>query len=60
MVSTGVINQGVNWLITGNESTGSYVSDTGKVHIAKDEAAEMLTAPVSATPLVLLLRLKHM
>ena len=43
VVSTGVINQGVNWLITGNESTGSYVSDTGKVHIAKDEAAESVT-----------------
>lgn len=36
---TGVVNRAVQWSMSGNASTGSYVSDTGKVHIAKDETA---------------------
>lgn len=44
---TGVINQAVEWTISGNVSTGTYVSDAGKVHIAKDETAAKIT--VTAT-----------
>jgi len=47
VVGTGVINKGVHWAMTGNVSTGSYVSDAGKVHVAKDETAVTLT--VTAT-----------
>ena len=32
VVGTGVINKGVQWEMTDNASTGSYVSDAGKVH----------------------------
>lgn len=34
---TGVISKSVEWSLTGNQSTGTYVTDDGKVHIAKDE-----------------------
>lgn len=44
---SGIINKAVVWTMTGNASTGSYVSDTGKVHVAKDETADTLT--VTAT-----------
>lgn len=44
---TGVISQAVGWKMTGNASTGSYVSDNGKVHVAADETAKTLT--VTAT-----------
>lgn len=37
--STGVVSKSVEWSLTGNESTGTYVADDGKVHIAKDEKA---------------------
>ena len=47
VVGTGVINKGVQWALAGNASTGSYVSDAGKVHVAKDETATKLT--VTAT-----------
>lgn len=36
---TGVISKSVEWSLTGNQSTGTYVTDDGKVHIAKDEKA---------------------
>lgn len=39
----GVANKAVNWVMTGNKSTGSYVSDNGKVHIAADETATSIT-----------------
>lgn len=35
----GVVNKALLWAMEGNVSTGSYVSDTGMVHIAKDETA---------------------
>ena len=41
---TGVISKAVEWSMTGNKSTGSYVSDTGKVHLAKDETADTVKA----------------
>lgn len=41
---TGVISKAVEWSMTGNNSTGSYVSDTGKVHLAKDETADTVKA----------------
>ena len=47
VTGTGVINKGVQWTLEGNASTGSYVSDAGKVHVAKDETATTLT--VTAT-----------
>lgn len=47
VVGTGVINKGVEWKVTGNASTGTYVTDGGKVHIAKDETAATVT--VTAT-----------
>lgn len=47
VVGTGVINKGVQWTLKGNASSGSYVSDAGKVHVAKDETATTLT--VTAT-----------
>ena len=40
---TGVINKGVEWSMSGNASTGSYVSAAGKVHVAKDESGTALT-----------------
>ena len=40
---TGVINKGVEWSMSGNASTGSYVSAAGKVHVAKDESGATLT-----------------
>lgn len=36
---TGVVSKSVEWSLTGNQSTGTYVTDDGKVHIAKDEQA---------------------
>lgn len=36
---TGVASKSVEWSLTGNQSTGTYVADDGKVHIAKDEKA---------------------
>lgn len=36
---TGVVSKSVEWSLTGNRSTGTYVTDDGKVHIAKDEQA---------------------
>ena len=47
VTGTGVINKGVQWTLKGNASSGSYVSDAGKVHVAKDETATTLT--VTAT-----------
>lgn len=37
---TGVVSKSVEWSLTGNQSTGTYVTDDGKVHIAKDEKAD--------------------
>ena len=34
--------------MTGNNSTGSYVSDAGKVHVAKDETATTLTVKANS------------
>lgn len=48
VVGTGVINKGVQWAMTGNNSTGSYVSDAGKVHVAKDETATTLTVKATS------------
>ena len=48
VVGTGVINKGVQWAMTGNNSTGSYVSDAGKVHVAKDETATTLTVKANS------------
>ena len=45
---TGVINRGVTWYISGNNSTGSYVSESGMVHIAKDETADTITVKATA------------
>ena len=39
----GVVNQAVEWSVSGNTSTGTYVTDAGKVHIAKDEEATTVT-----------------
>lgn len=47
VVGTGVINKGVQWTLKGNASSGSYVSDAGKVHVAKGETPTTLT--VTAT-----------
>lgn len=44
---TGVASKSVEWSLTGNQSTGTYVTDDGKVHIAKDEEAASVT--VTAT-----------
>lgn len=44
---TGVVSKSVEWSLTGNQSTGTYVTDDGKVHIAKDENAA--TVVVKAT-----------
>lgn len=47
VTATGIINKGVTWSLTGNAVTGTYVSDGGIVHIAKDETAATVT--VTAT-----------
>lgn len=44
----GVVNKAVVWTMTGNDSTGSYVSDTGKVHVAKDETSPTLTVKATS------------
>lgn len=44
---TGVVSKSVEWSLTGNQSTGTYVTDDGKVHIAKDEKA--VSVVVNAT-----------
>lgn len=45
---TGVINKAVEWSVSGNASTGTYVTDAGKVHIAKDETAATVTVKATA------------
>ena len=45
---TGVVNQAVEWSVTGNTSTGTYVTDAGKVHIAKDETGTTVTVMATA------------
>lgn len=45
---TGVVNQAVEWSVTGNTSTGTYVTDAGKVHIAKDEAGTTVTVKATS------------
>lgn len=45
---TGVINKGVQWVLTGNTSTGSYVNSAGKLHVAKDETATTLTVKATS------------
>ena len=47
---TGVVSKSVEWSLTGNLSKGTYVTDDGKVHIAKDEQAA--TVVVKATSIV--------
>ena len=48
VVGKGVINKGVQWTLSGNKSTGSYVSDSVKVHVAKDESADTLTVKATS------------
>lgn len=38
----GVVNKAVAWTMSGNASTGSYVTESGRVHVAKDETAPSL------------------
>lgn len=45
---TGVVNQAVEWSVTGNTSTGTYVTDAGKVHIAKDETGTTVTVKATS------------
>ena len=45
---TGVVNQAVEWSVTGNTSTGTYVTDAGKVHIAKDETGTTVTVKAAS------------
>lgn len=45
---TGVVNKAVAWTMSGNKSTGSYVSESGKVHVAKDETAASLTVTAAS------------
>lgn len=48
VVGTGVVNKGVTWSLTGNASSGTYVSASGKVHVAKDETAATLTVKATS------------
>lgn len=48
VVGTGVINKGVQWSVTGNASTGTYVTAGGKIHVAKDESATTLTVKATS------------
>ena len=45
---TGVVSKSVEWSLTGNQSTGTYVTDDGKVHIAKDEQAATVTVKAAS------------
>lgn len=45
---TGVVNQAVEWSVSGNTSTGTYVTDAGKVHIAKDETGTTVTVKATS------------
>lgn len=47
VAATGIVNQGVQWTVTGNTSSGTTVTSGGNVHIAKNEMAATLT--VTAT-----------
>lgn len=48
VAGTGVVNKGVTWSLTGNASSGTYVSASGKVHVAKDETAATLTVKATS------------
>lgn len=52
---TGVVSKAVDWSIKNNQSSGTYVTDAGKVHIAKDEKAASVevTATSIANPKML-------
>lgn len=45
---TGVVSKAVAWSVEGNLSTGTRVSDSGLVHVAKDEAATELKVRVES------------
>lgn len=51
----GVVSKAVDWSIKDNKSSGTYVTDAGKVHIAKDEKAGSVkvTATSIANPAML-------
>lgn len=44
----GVVNKAVAWTMSGNQSTGSYVTESGRVHIAKDETATSIVVSAAA------------
>lgn len=44
VTGTGVVNKSVTWSLKGAKSSGSYVTDYGSVHVAKDETAASLEA----------------
>ena len=48
VAGTGVVNKGVTWSLTGNVSSGTYVSASGKVHVAKDETAATLAVKATS------------
>lgn len=48
VVAAGVINKSVTWSIAGAASSGTYVSDAGLVHIAKDETSATVTVSAAS------------
>lgn len=44
----GVVSKSVEWSLAGNESSGTYVADDGKVHIAKDEKAKTVVVKAAS------------
>lgn len=47
VAGTGIINKNVTWTVAGAASSGTYINDAGKLHVAADETATTLT--VTAT-----------
>ena len=45
---TGYYNKSVVWTVSGNESTGTFISSNGVLNIATDETAEELTVTATA------------
>ena len=49
VVGTGIVNQGVQWTVTGGAASGTTVTNGGYLHVAANETAKTLT--VTATPI---------
>ncbi|MCR5511241.1 MAG: InlB B-repeat-containing protein [Lachnospiraceae bacterium] len=49
VTGTGDFNQGVNWTITNQQSSGTYISNTGNLTIAADETSPAISIIATST-----------